>query len=99
MKKQLVQFNIPGMTERQYDQIWDELRRVGQSNPVGLIHHVATFQGKNCLVTDVWESSEAFERFGKTLSPIMTKLGVPDTQPTISPVHFEYSGVEAHASR
>ena len=96
MKKQLVQFNIPGMTEKQYDQVWDELRRVGQSNPTGLIYHVSTFQGKNCVVCDTWESTEAFDRFSKTLIPILNKLGIREVQPKISPVYFEYSNVEKH---
>jgi hypothetical protein len=95
MKKQLIQMNIPGMTEKQYNQVWDELRKAGQTNPHGLIHHVAAFQGKNCLVNDVWESAEAFERFGRILEPIMKKIGVRESKPTITPVHHEYSGVEA----
>jgi len=96
MKKQLIQFNFSGVTEKQYDQVWDELRRVGQSHPSGLVYHVASFQGRNCLVTDVWESKDAFDRFGKTLLPIMQKIGIPDTQPTIRPVYNEYSTVESH---
>jgi hypothetical protein len=95
MKKQLIQMNFTGMTEKQYDQVWDELRKAGQSNPHGLIHHVAAFQGKNFLVNDVWESTDAFERFGKVLNPIMKKLGIHETKPIITPVHYEYSGVEA----
>jgi len=94
MKKQFVQFNFPGMTERQYDQVWNELRRAGHATPAGLIHHVSAFQGNNCLVFDVWESQEAFEKFGKTLMPILYKLGIDDPKPMITPVLNEFSSVE-----
>lgn len=96
MRKQLIQFTFPGMSEKQYDQVWDELRRSGHSNPPGLIHHVSSFQNNNCLVFDVWESSEAFDIFGNVLLPILNKLGIRQVQPTITPVHYEHSGVEAN---
>ena len=95
MKKQLVQFNIPGMTSKQYDQAWQELRKAGLSNPKGLIHHVGAQQGNNWVVVDVWESAEAFMKFGETLMPILSKLGVPNVPPVITPVHYEQSGIEA----
>ncbi|HEY3369327.1 MAG TPA: hypothetical protein VGK10_00685 [Prolixibacteraceae bacterium] len=98
MEKQLIQFKFPGMTERQYDQVWDEMRRMGHNNPAGLLHHVSTFQNNNCMVYDVWESREAFDQFGKILMPILNKIGIPNAQPTITPVHFEYSDVKSHVT-
>ena len=98
MKKQLVQFNIPGMTAKQYDQCWDELRKAGLSNPQGLIFHVGAQQGNNWVVVDVWESAEAFAKFGETLMPILSKNGFPDAAPVITPVHYELSGVETSAT-
>ena len=91
MKKQLVQFNIPGMTVKQYDQAWEELRKAGQANPSGLRHHVGAQQGDHWVVVDVWESLEAFHEYGKTLMPILSKLGIAQVQPVITPVHFEYA--------
>ena len=32
----MVQFNIPGMTAKQFDRAWDELRKAGQEDPLGL---------------------------------------------------------------
>lgn len=98
MKKQLVQFNFPGMTERQYDQVWNELRRAGHPAPAGLIHHLCSFQDNNCLIFDVWESREAFDQFGKVLMPILYKLGVDEVTPKITPVHYEISGVDTPVS-
>jgi len=96
MKKQLIQFNFQGVTEKQYDQAMEELRRIGQSHPSGLIYHVASFQGSNCQINDVWESKEAFDQFGKILKPILQKVGIPNTQPTMRTVYNEISTVESH---
>jgi heme-degrading monooxygenase HmoA len=93
-KKQLVQFKFPGMTERKYDQVWNELRRAGHATPAGLIHHVSTFQDNNCLIFDVWESQEAFDNFGKALMPILYKLGLENTKPTMTPVINEFTSAE-----
>ena len=96
MKKVLVQFNIPGMTAKQFDQAWDELRKAGQEHPVGLIHHVAGPQGNNWVVVDVWESEDHFNKFGETLMPILKRIGVTQVPPVMTPVHYELSG-EVHA--
>jgi hypothetical protein len=37
-------------------------------------------------VIDVWQSEEAFQRFGDALAPIMEKLGLKE-QPEVYPVH------------
>ena len=92
MAKQLVQFNIPGMTAKQYDQCWDELRKAGMSNPPGLIIHVGCQQGNNWVVADVWESLEHFSKFGETLMPILNKAGVAQVPPIITPVYYMLEG-------
>jgi len=99
MNKQLVQFTFPGMTEKQYDQIWNELRRAGHSNPSGLLYHVSSFQNNNCLVIDVWESPESFEKFGKVLMPILYKVGIDEPKPIMTPVLNEISFAEAKINR
>ena|SRR5947207_3335314 len=95
MKKVMVQFSIPGMTLEQYDQCWEEMRKTGHTNPAGLLHHVGAQQGNNMVAIDVWESEEAFNNFGNVLMPIFVKFGVQPVQPVLTPVHYEYSGVEA----
>ena len=52
----------------------------------GLLVH-ATGEGENGFrVVDVWESPEAFQRFGETLMPILQELGV-EGQPDVYPAH------------
>ncbi len=92
MKKVLVQFNSVGMTAEQYDRVWEDLENAGYSNPKGLVHHVGAPTKDGWMVVDVWDSEEHFNEFGKTLTPILEKNGVPPTEPTIMPLHFVYNG-------
>ena len=76
-------FQGPGFTRENYE---ESVRRLtgGKSRVVspsdwpvpGLLAHAAG-QGKNGFrVVDVWESAEAFQRFGETLVPILKSLGI-----------------------
>lgn len=94
MKKQLVQFNIPDMTAKQYDRAWEELRKAGQTSPSGMLYHVGAQQGKGWVVIEVWESMEAFNKYGETLMPILSKLGIITLKHVITPVHYEYEAAK-----
>lgn len=98
MERVIVQFNVPGVTSRIYDQIWDELRKAGHSHPAGLHYHVGAQQGDGWMVIDVWESREAFDRFSETLMPILQKVGVntDSAKPVITPVYYEYDAALVH---
>jgi hypothetical protein len=76
-------FQSPNFTQEQYE---ESVRGVtgGKSRvespadwPVeGLLAHIAG-QGENGFrVVDVWESEDAFRRFGETLMPILENIGV-----------------------
>jgi hypothetical protein len=84
-------FQAPRFTRDKYE---ESIRRLtnGKSKvespadwPVeGLLAHIAG-QGENGFrVVDVWESEEAFGRFGETLMPIFQDMGV-DGQPEVYP--------------
>lgn len=96
MKKVMVQFDFPEMTSEQYDQVWQDLRAAGHENPNGLEYHVSAQAGKGLKVIDVWENAEKFNEFGQTLTPILAKNGITPTQPIVSPLHYEYSGIHIH---
>lgn len=52
----------------------------------GLLAHIAG-QGENGFrVVDVWESEDAFARFGEVLMPILQELGVQG-RPEVYPAH------------
>lgn len=86
-------FQHPSLTREKYE---ESVRKVtgGKSRvetpadwPVaGLLVHVAGQGEKGFRVVDVWESEEAFRRFGEKLVPILQSVGV-EGQPEIYPAH------------
>ena len=82
-----------GLTQEQYEKTVDKVSggksRMESSSdwPVeGLLAHV-TGQGETGFrVVDVWESEEAFNRFGETLLPILKEIGV-EGRPEVYPAH------------
>ena len=52
----------------------------------GLLAHVAGQGAKGFRVVDVWESEEAFQRFGEKLMPILKAIGI-DGQPEVYAAH------------
>jgi hypothetical protein len=86
-------FQAPGLTQEIYE---ETVRRLtgGKSRmespsdwPVaGLLAHVAGQGASGFRVVDVWESEEAFGRFGEALMPILQDVGVQG-QPEIYPAH------------
>ncbi|GIV32798.1 MAG: hypothetical protein KatS3mg031_0333 [Chitinophagales bacterium] len=87
MQKVIAQFNVPGMTARQYDQVMKDLEAAGFKAPKGRISHVASEQPNGWLVIDIWDSAETLNEFAKTLIPILIKNGVTPPQPTVLPVY------------
>lgn len=86
-------FQAPSLTQERYE---ESVRRVPDGKnrlespadwPVeGLLAHVAG-QGENGFrIVDVWESEDAFRRFGGTLMPILDEVGV-EGQPEIHATH------------
>jgi heme-degrading monooxygenase HmoA len=94
MKKIFVQFRFPNVSAKQYDQAWEDMRAAGHEHPKGLLYHVSGQNGEDFVAVTVWESMEAFTSFGETLRPLLAKNGFPQVPPTVTPVHFEMSGVE-----
>ena len=82
-----IYFAPPTMSAAQYDECIRLLRKAGAGNPPGRSYH-ATFGPKDKLmVFDVWTSQKAFDRFGKTLMPILKQLGLDSTQPQVMDIH------------
>jgi hypothetical protein len=86
-------FQGPTLTREKYEASIRELTggraRVEKPSdwPVeGLLLHVAGDTATGFRVIDVWQSEEAFRRFGEALAPIMAKLGLEE-EPEIYPVH------------
>ncbi len=83
----VVEFNVPGMTAEQYDRVVQKLEETGMGSPEGRRYHVAAPREDGWFVLDVWDSEEAFARFGETLMPVLQAAGVRPAEPEIRPVH------------
>ena len=86
-------FELPGMSQAAYEQTCEMLnpgRGVLKSRsdwPVpGLLTHTAAPSSDGWFVADVWESEEAFQRFGDVITPILKEVGAPAIQPKVYPV-------------
>jgi hypothetical protein len=86
-------FQHPSFTRAQYEESVRRLtgghERVEKASdwPVeGLLVHVAGEGPNGFRVVDVWESEEAFQRFGEVIMPIAKALGI-EAQPEVYPVH------------
>ena len=82
-----VYFAPAAMSSAQYDECIKLLRKAGAGNPPGRSYHSAFGPKEKIMVFDVWTSQAAFDKFGKTLMPILQQLGIDPGQPDIMPVH------------
>ena len=79
----------PTMTTEKYDETIKRLKATGaQWPPDGLSYHVAFSSGGIFRVSEVWDSREQFDTFGKTLRPVLTDVGVElASEPEMLKVH------------
>ena len=85
-------FHGPTLTQQNYEEsirrLMDKEKAESPSDwPVeGLVAHIAGDTGSGFQVVDVWESEEAFRRFGEALAPVLEAIGI-DTEPQIYTAH------------
>ena len=82
-----IYFSAAGMSAAKYDECIKLLKKAGAGNPSGRSYHAAFGPKDNLMVFDVWTSQAAFDKFGKTLMPILQQLGIDPGQPSVMPVH------------
>jgi len=85
-------FRDPTLTQQSYEASVRQL--IGKDKaespsdwPVkGLLAHIAGDTGNGFQVVDVWESEDAFRRFGDELTPVLKSLGI-EGEPKVYPAH------------
>ena len=82
-----IYFSPAAMSAAKYDECIKLLKKAGAGNPPGRSYHAAFGPTDNLMVFDVWTSQGAFEKFGKTLMPILEQLGIDPGKPAVMPVH------------
>jgi hypothetical protein len=88
----------PGFTASKYDELVKKLEAAGAGSPAGRIYHVCFGDSENLRVSDIWDSREAFEKFGETLRPIMQTLGIGPPEIEFFEVHNIIEGQKATAT-
>ncbi len=83
----LLRFAPQGMDAATYDEIIRRLDQAGVGAPEGRLYHVCFGNENNLRVSDIWDSRESFEEFGKTLMPVLQEVGLDPGQPEILEVH------------
>ena len=82
-----VYFAPAAMSAAQYDECIKALRKAGAGNPAGRSYHAAFGPKDKLMVFDIWTSQKAFDKFGKTLMPILQNLGIDSGQPNVMEMH------------
>lgn len=85
-------FQSPNLTQENYEETVRKLTGGGRLEspadwPVeGLLVHIAGQGASGFRVVDVWESEDAFRRFGEVLMPLLEEAGI-EGEPDIYPAH------------
>ncbi len=82
-----VYFSPAAMSAAKYDECIAALRQAGAGHPSGRMYHACFGNGDKLSVFDVWTSQASFDKFGKTLMPILAKVGIDIGAPQIVPIH------------
>ena len=73
----LARFNAgPALTSEKYDETVRRLEALGNWPPEGLAYHVAFRSGGDFRVSEIWDSREQFDAFGKHLMPVLKDAGI-----------------------
>jgi hypothetical protein len=82
-----IYFNPPAMTAAVYDEAVKRLEALGQGQPAGRLYHCTFGPDDKLQVFDIWDSQEAFEKFGEVMLPLAGEFGIDLGQPVVEPVH------------
>jgi hypothetical protein len=78
---------LSGMTVDKYNECSKRLKQAGAAHPAGRSYHACFGPSDKLMVFDVWSSQAAFDKFGKTLMPILQQLGIDPGQPSVLQIH------------
>jgi hypothetical protein len=82
-----VRFAEEPTSREKYDAVRKRLEDAGDWPAPGLIFHAAQGDSDVEEVFEVWESREAFERFGSKLMPLLDEVGINAGEPQVREVY------------
>ena len=83
----LVRFTPANATTQQYDESLRRLEEVGDWPPDGLEYHVAFGPNSSLRVSEIWDSREQLEEFGKRLMPVLADIGIDPGEPELLEIY------------
>lgn len=83
----LARFTPANVTTQKYDESVRRLEESGVWPPDGLEYHVAFGSEGNFRVSEIWDSQEQFEAFGKRLMPLLAEIGIEPGEPEVLEIH------------
>ena len=72
----VVRFSPIALNAQKYDETIRQIQNAGEWPPAGLDYHVCFGSDGNLKVSEIWNSREQFEAFGKRLMPILAGAGI-----------------------
>ena len=79
---------VPSSTIAQYDEVMRRLEHSGEMPADGFDYHVAFISDGHLLVSEVWDSPEQLEAFGKRIMPLLADVALEHSgHPDIFQVH------------
>ena len=89
----VVRFSPTALTAEKYAEATRLLTNAGEWPPTGCDYHVCFSVDGNLTVSEIWNSREQFEAFGKRLMPILGAAGIQfASPPDIFEVHNVVKG-------
>jgi len=84
----LVRLTPVSMTAQQYDEAHRLVEESLDWPPDGLEYHVCFGTDGNLRVSEIWDSREQFEAFGKRLMPVLADAGIQFSgEPELLEIH------------
>ena len=79
---------VPSSTIEQYEEVMSRLQESGEMPADGFDYHVAFLSDGQLLVSEVWDSPEQLEAFGKRVMPLLADVALEHSgQPKIFDVY------------
>lgn len=82
----LVRFAPTAMTAEQYDEAQRRLQE-GDWPADGLEYHVCFDSDGDLRVSEIWDSQEQLDAFGRRLMPMLADIGIDPGKPEVIEVH------------
>jgi len=83
----LIRFAPQALTAELYDESIRRLEETGGFPPEGLDYHVCFGSEGALRVSEIWDSKEQLEAFGKRLMPLLAEIGIEPGEPELIEIH------------